>query len=85
MVSDIEPRAEIGTPFPALFVNVKVTVGLLPAVPLVMLTMVALSPESREESVGTTCAPTMEASKSLAPCGTWHVEHRVSFGCAPPG
>ena len=58
----------------------RVAVGLLPAVPFVTLTMVALSPESREESVGTTCAPTIEASNSDAPCGIWHVEHLVSSG-----
>ena len=34
MVSDNELRAEVGTPLPFVFVNVKVTVGLLPDVPL---------------------------------------------------
>ena len=34
---------------------------------------------------GTTCAPMMDASKGISPCGIWQFMHCVSSACGPPG
>ena len=41
-------------------------------------------PDSKLDSTGTTCAPLIEASKSISPWGMWQVEQRLSSNCGPP-
>src|SRR5215469_12297299 len=84
MVNDSEPRLEVGTPLPWESFRVKFTVGLLPAVPPVMLVRLTARPESILDSVGTVCPPLMEASKSSSPCGIWQLAHWASSICGPP-
>jgi len=84
MVKEIEPSAESGTAAPAVFVTVKETVGAVPAVPPETPVIATFTPANRVDAVGTTCAPRIEASKSV-PCGTWQVAHCVSSNCGPPG
>src|SRR5665213_989417 len=84
MVKEIEPSFERGIAAPAVFNTVKETTGAVPAVPLVIFVIFTARPASRVDAVGATCAPRIEASKSL-PCGVWHVAHRLSSNCGPPG
>src|ERR1035437_8196129 len=69
------------TPLPAKSCTVKVTVGALPATPLSTLRMLATMPGRVADSVGTVCAPLMEASNSSSPCGMWHWVHWLSETC----
>src|ERR1035437_1687726 len=69
------------TPLPAESFTVKVTVGALPATPLSTLRMLATMPGRVADSVGTVCAPLMEASNSSSPCGKWHWVHWLSETC----
>src|SRR5665811_202526 len=68
-------------PLPAKFLTVKLTVGALPATPLSTLRMLATMPGRVADSVGTVCAPLMEASNSSSPCGMWHWVHWLSETC----
>src|SRR5277367_6806700 len=85
MVNEIDPSVESGIPLPFLSRTVKETTGALPAMPPVTLVMFTASPFSRDDVVGATCAPTMDASKSISPCGMWQVLHSLSSNCGPPG
>ena len=69
-------------PLPALSLTVKVTVGALPATPLSTFRMSTIDARARcADSVGTVCAPLMEASNSSSPCGMWHWVHWLSVTC----
>src|SRR5579884_700040 len=94
MVSEMEPSFARGTPFPALSCTVNETVGALPAVPFATLVIFTSNPAIRVSgfcgyvsavSVGTTCAPLIDASNGISPCGIWHVEQSLSSNCGPPG
>src|SRR5450759_1875842 len=69
------------TPLPAKSLTVKVTVGALPATPLSTLRMLATMPGRVRDSVGTVCAPLMDASNSSSPWGMWHWVHWLSETC----
>src|SRR5580704_9197875 len=85
MVNEIDPSEDRGTPLPFLSSTVKETVGALPAMPPVTVVMFTASPFNKDDAVGATCAPAMEASKSISPCGIWQVLHSLSSNCGPPG
>src|SRR3954452_24886580 len=75
-----ETRATVAKerPFPFLSFMVKVTVGFLPAVPLSTLAMATTRPGTCADSIGTVCAPMMEASNSNSPLGMWQLAHCLS-------
>ena len=85
MVNEIEPSADSGNGLPLLSCTVNDTTGALPAVPFVTFVMFTARPASRLDAVGATCAPLIDASKSISPCGMWQVAHRLSSNCGPPG
>src|ERR1035437_4937918 len=68
-------------PLPLKSCTEKLTVGALPATPLSTLIMLATMPGRVADSVGTVCAPWMEASNSSSPCGMWHWAHWPSETC----
>src|ERR1700730_6655189 len=85
MVKEIEPSADRATGFPPPSWTLNDTTGRLPAVPLATFMILTTRPESKLDAVGATCAPLIDASKSISPCGVWQVAHSLSSNCGPPG
>src|ERR1035441_9032745 len=80
MVKLRSSRLDSGSALPFLSFTVNETTGSLPAVPFLTLAMAMTTLVIRLDSIGTTCAPTIEASKSLAPCGIWQGGDWFFFG-----
>ena len=78
MVNEIEPSCESGTAAAGCIQhregNHRRACPRCRSDTFVILTA---RPASRLEAVGATCAPMIDASKSISPCGMWQVAHCV--------
>ena len=85
MVKEIEPSAESGTGFAVDVLNGERDRRRASRRAAGNIREIDDQPGEQLDAVGTTCAPMIDASKSISPCGIWQLAHWLSSICGPPG
>src|ERR1022692_2558903 len=94
MVKSRSSRLDRASGLPLISLAVNATTGFCPAkvlvTPVIVTTTLLISVSgfggyAAGVSLATTCAPRMEASKGVSPCGIWQLAHSVSSVWNPPG